>query len=415
MRVKLSVFCLAICTAAHAAEPPSYNDAMNAARAAFATEDWSTVADNLDAAQRLRPYSLYIMQNRVLAHEMNGDRARALQIVQEVAERGLSMDLYGHDAFDAVKADPAFVEIAARMEANMAPKGERIIQAGSGGVGELPEAIAGAAEGGRLFIGSVRNGRISNITADGPPLYAQGGVFDIEVRGNTLWAAVNNQLAYKDANKSRPFASVAAFDLDMGTQVREIRLGAADALIGDIEIASDGTIYASDSVTPRIFKIDPGDDEQTTSFRNPRFVNLQGIALDEEAGRLYIADYLTGLYFMDLETGEATLLRNDADAHLGGIDGLYLYEGELIGIQNGTTPHRVVRMKLNKTRMAVKKFEVLAQNLPEWNEPTHGVIDGDQFLYIATSNWPSYDSENDWKPREENPPQPLRIMSIDLD
>jgi hypothetical protein len=30
-----------------------------------------------------------------------------------------------------------------------------------------------------------------------------------------------------------------------------------------------------------------------------------------------------------------------------GIDGLYYHDGSLIGIQNGLTPHRVVRLKLS--------------------------------------------------------------------
>lgn len=414
MKFKLLLSLVGLFTAANAAEPPTYDENMASAREAFAAQDWNELAARLDAAQLFRPYSQYIMKNRILAHEMKGDRARALEIIAGLAGRGLSMELSGHEAFEAVKNDPAFTEIATRMEKNMTPAGRNIVEAGGGPVG-LPEAITGAQEGGRLFIGSVRSGRISNITADGPPLCAQGGVFDIEVRGNTLWAAVNNQLAYEKAGEQPAFASVAAFDLDMGAQVREIRLGNEDSLIGDIEITSDGTIYASDSITPRIVRVDPGDDDHATSFASPRFANLQGIALDEAAGRLYIADYLTGLYYMDLETGEATLLRNDADAHLGGVDGLYLYDGDLVGIQNGTTPHRIVRMKLTKDRLGVKKFKVLAQNLPEWNEPTHGVVDGDKFLYIATSNWPSYDANNGWSAREDNPPQPLRIMGLDLD
>ncbi len=130
---------------------------------------------------------------------------------------------------------------------------------------------------------------------------------------------------------------------------------------------------------------------------------------------MFIADYLTGLYVMDLETGTATLIRNDADAHLGGVDGLYYYNGDLIGIQNGTTPQRIVRIMLSEDGAAATALNVLARNLPEWNEPTHGVVVGDEFYYIATSNWPSYDEANGWAVREDHPPQPLRIMAVDLD
>ncbi len=414
MKLRITIVAVAMLGFAVAAEPPSYDETMARAQDAFASENWNALAAELDAAQRLRPYSLYLMRNRILAHEMNGDRARALQIARQAAERGLSMDLSGHDAFDAVKDDPAFAAIAKQMADNASARGESIDFVELAYDDWLPEAIAiGRDEAD--FIGCVRSGEIHDLRQRDDVLYARGGVFDIEVRGQTLWAAINNQLAYKKAGEEPAFAAVAAFDLEMGAQIREIRLGAGDALIGDIEIGGDGVIYASDSKTPRIFKIDSADDKRAVSFANPRYANLQGIALDEENGRLYVADYLTGLYAMDLDTGEATLLGNDADAHLGGIDGLYLYDGDLIGVQNGTTPQRIVRMRLSKDGMNVRKFKVLAQNLSQWNEPTHGSVRGDTFYYIATSNWPSYDAENGWAVRDDNPPRPVRIMAIELD
>lgn len=404
---------IGIFTSCIAQELPSYQENMAAAGAAFQAEDWPALSDSLDAAQLIRPYSLFVMKNRVLARELEGDRAGALQLVSALADRGLVIDLTGHEAFEALKGDPAFANIEKQMVKNAEPKGKSNINLTYPDTDLLPEALA-LDENGDRWVGSVRTGAISPLDADrAPSFYARGGVFDIELRGDLLWAAVNNQLAYEKTGEEEAFAALVAFDRETKAPRREIRLGDGDALIGDIEIGGDGTIYASDSITPRIFKIDTAAEARSTSFQNPRFANLQGIALDEDHGRLFIADYLTGLYVMNLETGEASLLRNDADAHLGGIDGLYLHEGDLIGIQNGTSPQRIVKMKLSKDGMAVRKLKVLAQALPEWNEPTHGIVDGDDFLYIATSNWPAYD--RDGKLREGAELQPLRIMHVDLD
>ncbi len=412
--IRLFVLALAAFGAANAAKPPTYQDNMVAAREAFADEDWTDMAAHLDAAQLLRPYSLYVMKNRVLAHEMAGDRGRALMIVREVVARGLSIELSGHEAFDQLTADLAFAEIGAQMDENAEPYGSPFLIEVTGKVDLLPEAIA-QHNGESLLIGGVRNGEVLPLGAGPALFFADGGVFDIEIRSDMLWVAVNNQLAFINAEDAPPFAAVMTFDRHSGEEISKILLGGDDALIGDIEIAGDGTIYASDSVTPRIFKIDPAGDRRVASFANPRFVNLQGIALDEGNGRLFVADYLTGLYSMDLESGEATLLRNDANAHLGGIDGLYLYDEDLIGIQNGTTPQRIVRIELSDDAKSATELKVLAQALPEWNEPTHGAVMGDKFYYIATSNWPSYDAENGWAEREDKPLQPLRIMSVDLD
>jgi len=400
--------------AEESAPTASYEESMAAAREAFAAEDWKTLAASLDGAQNHRPYSLYITKNRVLAHELNGKRKKALAIMRKVAERGLTLDLSGHEAFDALKSDGAFGEIGALMEENAKAFGDPFVIEIKEKTDLLPEAIT-LRDNDNFLIGGVRSGEITPLGAGPAVIVANGGVFDMEVRANVVWAAVNNQLAYKNEDSSAPTASVQSFDLTSALRLEEIPLGGDDTLIGDLEISRDGVIYASDSITPRIFRVGPDDDRETIEITDPRFVNLQGIALDEENGRLFVADYLTGLWSMNLESSEALLIANDADAHLGGIDGLYYYQGKLIGVQNGTTPHRIVRISLSEDGMSATGLEVLAQNMPQWNEPTHGVVHGDVFYYIAASNWPSYDAENDWAEREDNPPQPLRIMSAPLD
>jgi hypothetical protein len=143
-----------------------------------------------------------------------------------------------------------------------------------------------------------------------------------------------------------------------------------------------------------------------------RLANVQGIAIDRKKGRLFVADYLTGLFVVNVYNGDVTPLANPSDAYLGGIDGLYLYKGDLIGVQNGTTPQRIVRIDLDRNGTTVRSLAVLQQALPEWNEPTHGIIIGDRFIYIATSNWPAYG--DDGAVRDGAILQPLRLMSVDL-
>ena len=420
MFVRIFLYLACLFASAHADEPVSYDAHMAAAREAFVAEDWPALATALEAAQAYRPYSLYLTKNRVLAYEMSGDRAKALAVVRKIAERGLAMTLSGHEGFDALKNDPAFAEIAARMEANADPIGESEI-VGVGVGGPLTEAVFIEADK-SLITGAVRTGEIFQIPGpesevDYPHFFTPGGVFDVELRQKVIWAAVNNQLAYWSGARDPepPFAAIIAYDRTTGNELVKIILGGEDALIGDLEITGDGVIYASDSITPRLFRVEPGDAPQITELTDPRFVNLQGIALDEANGRMFIADYLTGLYVMDLEAGDVKLIRNDADAHLGGVDGLYYYKGDLIGVQNGTTPQRIVRISLSEDGAAATALNVLAQNLPEWNEPTHGVVVGAEFYYIATSNWPSYDEAKGWTSRDDNPPQPLRIMAVGLD
>jgi|GEM_PF-2008439 len=402
-------------TPVHADEAPTYQDIMAKAGAAFQAEDWAALEERLSEAQALRPYSLYIWKNRILARQLKGDSAGAMALAAKIAERGLAIDLSGHDAFDALKAEPAFVAIGAKFENNMAPIGEAVVAAQYTDVNLLPEAYA-AGRKGTHYIGSVRTGKIIEFSGAASPkgtAFAQGGVFDIEVRGKKLWAAVNNQLAYEGADPENKFASLMVFNLKTGAPLREIRVGEPDALLGDLEVAKDGTAYASDSVTPRLYKMAPGGQTLDIFAADPRFVNLQGVALDEKNHRIFAADYLAGLFVINTDTAEVTAIENTIDAHLGGIDGLYLYKGALIGIQNGTTPQRIVKITLNDEASEAIGFEVLQQNLDDWNEPTHGAVSGDKFNYIATSNWPGYD--RDWNIREDAVLYPVRVMTVPLD
>lgn len=415
MRAALTGILLSVlATTAGEAAGLGYADFMRQARDAFADEDWAALNDSLDAAQALRPYSLYVWKNRILARQLAGRTEEALALVDKIAARGLSLKLSGREAFETLTAAPAFAPIAARMQANLAPVGVAQTIVATNQTGLLPEAIASVRDA--IFIGSVRTGKILEVDQRGDirgVAFAPGGVFDLELRGARAWAAVNNQLAYENANADNPFSAVMLFNLKTGAVVRDIRIAEPDALLGDIEVSRKGDVYASDSSTPRIFKVAAGQKTATVFSADPRFVNLQGIALDEDRNRLFVADYLTGLYSIDLVTGAAMVISNTADAHLGGIDGLYLYKGGLIGVQNGTTPQRIIRIVLDDTARAAVRVDVIQQNLEGWNEPTHGYVDGDSFRYIATSNWPSYDET--WKERKDRPPLPLAVMVAPLE
>lgn len=393
---------------------PAYQESMEAAGKAYETGDWAALNDALDAAQAARPYSLYVYRNRILARMLAGREDEALTLAAKAAERGLVLDVTGHPAFEALATLDGFEPVSARMQANAEPLGLSAAMIEFPETGLLPEAIA-FDRNGTLYVGGVRNGAIvkaaRNTETLSPVATAPGGVFDLEIRGRKLWAAVNNRLAYEDAGAAAPFAAIMIFDAKTGKLLRDIRIGEDTAMLGDLEVATDGTAYASDSLTPRIYRLAPGESTAEIFAEDARFVNLQGIALDEKSRRLFVADYLAGLFVIDLETRAVAQIENKADAHLGGIDGLYYRDGALTGVQNGTAPQRIVQIALDDGGAAVS-FEVLHQNLGGWNEPTHGAMLGKMFHYIATSNWPSYGE--DGALRQEPPLQPLRIISLPL-
>jgi len=389
-----------------------YADIMKEAQAAFAAEDYAQAAARLDEAQGQRPYSLFLTRNRILARVLAGDMAGAISVASQIAARGLTLDLPPHEGFDRLRADPGFALVAARLDENARPIGKANVVVEIAETGLLPEAIV--RRGDQLLIGSVRTGAIYEVLggALSELVRLDGGVFDIAVSddGAAITAVINNQLAYEKTGARPAEAAIVKIGAGGEGAVSANVIESGQSLLGDLE-ADGGTLYASDSLTPRLIIREPG--QQPRVFvEDPRFANLQGIALDARKRRLFVADYLTGLFVIDLKTAGVEKLANPTDAHLGGIDGLYLYKGDLIGIQNGTTPQRIVRIDLDNKGRVAKTLSVLQQALPEWNEPTHGFVDGGAFVYIATSNWPAYG--DDGKPLDGKTLSPLRLMSVDL-
>ncbi|MDX1625469.1 MAG: hypothetical protein R3323_03045 [Wenzhouxiangellaceae bacterium] len=420
--IRIALLCIALATAAPAADPAEdtataddYGAIMEAAGGAMQRRDFPALVAYLDRAQRLHPWSLNVLKNRILARQLAGRGDEAVALAAGIAEAGLALDLSGHPVLARVAEHPDYAPVAERMTANLEPVGVSRIVLEHDDPGLLPEAIA--VEGGTTWIGSVRTGAILEFEAGAEPrrlATLPGGVFDLEVRDDRIWAAVSNALAYRDA-EGRPAQSPLAgiFMLDAATgEILERGTLDEEAVLGDLEVGTDGTAWVSDSTTPRILRWRPGMPAPEPFATDPRFVNLQGLALDESRGALFVADYLAGLFRVDLATGEATRLAHPEDAFLGGIDGRRLAgERQLIGIQNGTTPRRIVCLELDDEATAAESLQVAARALPEWNEPTHGDLVDGRLVYIATSNWPSYDE--DFEESDESTLEPLRIMRLD--
>jgi hypothetical protein len=120
-------------------------------------------------------------------------------------------------------------------------------------------------------------------------------------------------------------------------------------------------------------------------FRSP-----QGMVVWPGDRLLYVADYSSGLFRVDLGSLRIRPLVTRQPQMLEGIDGLMRFHSYLVAIQNGTRPRRIVRIGLNPGGRIAEEFKLVAQNQPEWGEPTLGTIADDALLYIADGQWERY-------------------------
>jgi hypothetical protein len=90
---------------------------------------------------------------------------------------------------------------------------------------------------------------------------------------------------------------------------------------------------------------------------------------------------------VDLATREVRLLPADDGVLALGIDGLSMAGHDLVAIQNGVAPPRVVRLVLDARGDRVVRSDVLERARPDYAEPTLGVVVGRDLFYVANSQW----------------------------
>ncbi|MBD2704892.1 SMP-30/gluconolactonase/LRE family protein [Spirosoma sp. BT702] len=267
----------------------------------------------------------------------------------------------------------------------------------------------------RRIISYDASGNVANFSASSDSLW---GVFGMKVDPDRrlLWAC-SSALVQADgitaAEEGR--TALVAYDLRTKRKVATYPV-AADGkrhLLGDLTIAKNGDVYTTDSRTPWLYHLAAGTTTVKPLLTDSLFRSLQGLAFSEDGKTLYVADYRNGPLAVDVATKRVTRLTSTQTADLSGIDGLYYYRNSLIAIQNRRKPFRVSRLYLSKTTPSIERTVTLESGHPLMTEPTLGVLVGNQFYYVANSQWEAFDEAG--KPVPNFPAQKPTILVVPVD
>lgn len=272
-----------------------------------------------------------------------------------------------------------------------------------------PEGVAHDPTSGRWFLSSIRQRRVVAVDPTGDVtsfvIPGQDGLdaafgMVVDPRRGVLWVAsspVPEEQGYDSAPAGR--AALFAFDLRTAHLRARVALPPTDSSdvigrqVGDLALAPNGDIYASDPLGRAIYRVPAGTIpsvvEVLTSdlpFRNP-----QGMVVAPDGGAMIVADYSHGLMRVDLRSHAVTYLPPPTGATLLGIDGLALAgPGRLVAVQNGVSPSRVVTIDLDRGWRRVTGLRVVDR--PTFDgEPTLGAVVGGRFYYVAGSAWDNYE------------------------
>jgi sugar lactone lactonase YvrE len=378
-----------------------YSDSRAELVAAYQAQDYAAMRIAAARSLEARPEYPGALFNKAFSESLDGDADAAMETLGRLIEKGIDYGVEDIEAFAPLQEHPMWSSYRANIAAIQVPVGDTEVFARFDKPDFIPEGIA-VADGGGVVLGSIRYGQLLIEAHDSDDLvigpFGHWSVFGMRFDDREgLWFASSRVPQYSGiSDRSAYMAGLYRLDLDSLEVDRRARLpvNGNDQVLGDLVIADDDTIFTTDSVDGHVYRFSISNNEFSTLVPKGVFGSPQGLVLDASGDYLYVADYIGGLFRVRLDDGHAERLSVPADISDYGIDGLYRHGNRLIVIQNGIQPHRVAALTLSADGLGVESAEILAMNLPEFDEPTLGTIVGDEFFFVANSHWNRFDQDN---------------------
>lgn len=186
----------------------------------------------------------------------------------------------------------------------------------------------------------------------------------------------------------------------------------AGVKVSDLAAGPDGTVFASDPEGGGIYRAQAGATALSVLVAPGTLRSPQGLAVSSDGQRLYVSDYRYGLAVVDLSSGAVFRLASDVPVALDGIDGLWRHGDALIAVQNGTTPMRIIALRLSPDGLRIVGRRVLEQAHPDWTEPLGGSVAAGVLYYVGNGQWDRFDKG---QPKPDTPSIATQIRRLPLE
>ncbi len=375
-----------------------------AAVAAYQSGDSEAMIQATDALTELRPHSPRFIYFSAAAHALHGDGDTANTLLERLASQGLSMQPDKEPAFASMKDNEDFQRLIYKFSKNAEPIGELEVVVSHDDGHFIPESVVYDAQSNSHFLGSVRRGTILRIDQDGnstvfadrtsTPLFSVFGMH-LNPQTRSLFVATTAAEELEDVNPEQIGKSgILEFNLDDGKLQASHWLPDANSnhWLGDFALANNYA-YATDSLSGAIWKLNLKDGKWEILVEPANLNSAQGITISPNGKTAFVADYSSGIWRVDLASGEHQQVHTDEHINTHGTDGLYWYANGLIAVQNGYQPHRVMYFSLDADLQRITNQKVLASGHEVFDDPTLGYVNNQTFTFVANSHWPSFDQD----------------------
>jgi hypothetical protein len=353
------------------------------------------------------------IESIALAYAELNDKDQALAALDEFAAMGQVDDtlLAGNDkTFVSLHDLPQYKSVLEHFRQNKTAVARSEMAFKLSDAGLIPEDIDFDSKSKTFLITSVLEKKIVRVSSSGQvtafaaspsgwPMLA----IKVDAKHNRVWAtevALDGFTNTPKADWGR--SAVLCFDLQTGALRNRIE-GPMHTALGDMTLTEAGVPIISDGERGGVYRVEDG---RLVLINGKDFISPQTPSVLPVGNLVAVPDYVRGIGVLDLRNGQVQWINRSGGAKvaLSGVDGLYFAEDALILTQNGTSPERVVRMKLDRSRENVVSEEIIERATATLGDPTHGVLVGAWFYYIANSRWDVLDEHGDVKAGEKLSP-----------
>ena len=144
--------------------------------------------------------------------------------------------------------------------------------------------------------------------------------------------------------------------------------GPPHSALADLSLAQNGDPIVSDGFGGGVYRLVAG---KLVLLNETDFISPQTANILPDGRHALVPDYLRGVGILDLEEGQVTWMNPVGGLGwramaLSGIDGLYFDRGSIILTQNGISPERVIRLRLDASYARILKLKTIEQGTAHW-------------------------------------------------
>lgn len=388
----------------------TYQSYLEKARDYYSKKDYSNFYESLKSANELHPYHQGILYQLGIAEALTNRPQESIAHLTKAIYINADYDLTipELESLEDLSEYDQLLELQVKLQTPTVGSDTAFVIKDR----ELHiESITYYARGREFYLGSIhkrkiikinKNGEVSDFTKSAESGLASVFGLKVDSKRKLLWAC-SSPMPEMENYDTLTQSAVFKFDLMSGKLLEKYfpSMDQKEFVFGDLALTSQGEVFVSDSRNNIIFKVNTKLKTLEPFFQSTEFWNLQGLAFSPDDHLLFIADYIKGPYQLNMQTKQLTKLSTDLKESMKGIDGLTFYNNDLVVIQNGVNPLRVTRLYLGYKQERIINLQILDRKHPAFNEPTIGTVVGDQFYYVANSQWGGYNENHSMKSSSE--------------